>query len=116
MFENSTYQFADFPCLGFNKNWITISCNFFNSTQTAVRASIFAIHYPTLRTFTFTGFRFDKVTSGRICAAPCQTYSATTFPTVNAFQATAGGGSDVFVARIDNATTSANVGVGLNDS
>ena len=40
-----------------------------------------------------------------------QTFSSGSFPTVNPFQASLGGGSDVFVARIDNAATAANLSV-----
>jgi hypothetical protein len=77
-YENSTYQYADYPTLGFNKNWITISINMYNSTQTAVRRSVFMVHYPTLRnSFSATVFRADYGTSGVICGAPCVTYSAT---------------------------------------
>jgi hypothetical protein len=78
VYESSTYRYADFPTVGFNKNWITICCNFFNSTQLAVRRSAFAIHYPSLRdSYTFTAYRGDYGTSGVICGAPCVTYSAT---------------------------------------
>src|SRR5204863_2960018 len=45
-----------------------------------------------------------------------QTYSSTSFPLVNPFQATAGGGSDAFVVKINNASTSANLAVVQTDS
>jgi uncharacterized repeat protein (TIGR01451 family) len=45
-----------------------------------------------------------------------QTYSSNSFPTVGAFQSTHGGSSDVFVAKIDNATTSADLHVVQTDS
>ena len=78
VYESGTYRYADYPTVGFSKNWITISCNFFNSLQTAVRRSVFAIHYPSLRdSYTFTAYRADYGTSGVICGAPCVTYSAT---------------------------------------
>ncbi len=77
-YESSTYQYADFPTLGFNKNWITISINMYNSGQTTVRHSVFMVHYPTLRnSLTATVFRADDATTSRICGAPAVTYSAT---------------------------------------
>jgi uncharacterized repeat protein (TIGR01451 family) len=45
-----------------------------------------------------------------------QTLSATSFPTVRPFQAAHGGNSDAFLARIDNATTAADLSVGQSDS
>jgi len=77
-YESSTYQYADFPTLGFNRDWVTISINMYNSTQSTVRRSVFMVHYPTLLTsHTATVFRADYGTSNVICGAPVVTYSAT---------------------------------------
>src|SRR5205085_1294141 len=61
LFENSTFQFADFPTLGFNKNWITISINMFNSSFNLSGVTIVAIYYPDLRSGTMNAFRFDLI-------------------------------------------------------
>jgi hypothetical protein len=74
LYESSTRALADFPTLGFNKNWITVSINMYKSSGSFTGNSVIAIHYPSLRTGTFTGYRFDNTD---FCAAPCQTYSAT---------------------------------------
>src|SRR5204863_4865606 len=78
LFENSTFQFADFPTLGFNKNWITISINMFNSSFNLSGVTIVAIYYPDLRSGTMNAFRFDRSGGSNFCYAPVQTYSATT--------------------------------------
>ena len=75
-YENSTYQYADFPTMGFNKNWIAISINMYTSAQTAVRRSVFMVHYPTLlNSNTATVYRADNATSNIICGSPVVTYS-----------------------------------------
>ncbi len=74
LFLNGSSALYDFPTLGFNKNWITVSINRFNSGGALQGNTVITIHYPNLRSNAFTAFRFDR---SDFCAAPCQTYSAT---------------------------------------
>lgn len=77
-FENSTYTVVDFPTLGFNKNWITISTNMYSFLDSFGRKSVFMIHYPTLRdSARALVYRADNPVADLICGAPCVTYSAT---------------------------------------
>jgi hypothetical protein len=67
---------ADFPTIGFNKNWITISLNIFNLTSGALtRSDIYFIDYPPARTGTFGGSIFSLGGAGTV--QPAVTYSTT---------------------------------------
>jgi hypothetical protein len=70
-------KWADFPMLGFNKNWVAISINLFNITGSASNGSaILALDYPALRSGTSTGSMFTSNTIG-FCVNPCESYSDT---------------------------------------
>ncbi len=74
LYLNATSAQYDFPTLGFNKNWITVSINRYNSGGALQGNTVVALHYPSLLANTFTAFRFDR---GDFCASPAQTYSTT---------------------------------------
>lgn len=84
-----------------------------NPALSGAASLLYATHLGGLSTDAGFGLALD---TSRNIYVTGQTYSSASFPTVNPFQATAGGGSDAFVVKIDNATTSANVGVGQTDS
>lgn len=68
---------ADFPCLAFNKNWITISLNIFQSVAPGsfVESDIYFIDYPPARSGTFGGSLFRL--GGASTIQPAVTYSTT---------------------------------------
>src|SRR5258705_2923486 len=70
-------NFADFPMLGFNKNWVTASINMFSTTFNDDRSLV--IDYPTHRTRTLSRTYFTGVTAANAgrCMHPAITYSAT---------------------------------------
>lgn len=73
-------SFADFPMLGFNKNWIAIGYNMFtNSTLTNNDARILVIDYPSARAGVPAGsLSATNITGfGGICEHPVTTYSPT---------------------------------------
>ncbi len=73
-------NFADFPMLGFNKNWIVVSINMFNGVSGAFSdGRSLVIDYAALRTNTFTATYFFGVAAGNagFCMHPATTYSAT---------------------------------------
>ncbi len=72
-------NFADFPMLGFNKNWVAVSINMFNNTSGAFTdGRLLVINYPTLRTGTLSSMYFTGVTAanGGFCMHPATTYSS----------------------------------------
>ncbi|HTO92519.1 MAG TPA: T9SS type A sorting domain-containing protein [Candidatus Sulfotelmatobacter sp.] len=77
LYESTSIALADFPTLGFNKNWITVSINMYRNTGNANGVSILMIHYPSLRSGTWDAFRVDRTGTSNFCYAPVQTYSAT---------------------------------------
>ena len=62
--DAGTTLWADYPTLGFNKNWLAISLNMFTvATNASVSSTVYVIDYPTARTGTanatvFTGIGF----------------------------------------------------------
>ena len=68
---------ADFPMLGFNKNWLAVSLNMFTVAAGAFSTSrMFVIDYPALRGGTTTSTLFD-MGGGVFCVHPAETYSST---------------------------------------
>jgi hypothetical protein len=71
-----TNRGADFPAIGFNKNWITISLNIFNTTTGGfVESDIYFIDYPPARSGSFGGALFRL--GGASTIQPAVTYSTT---------------------------------------
>ena len=75
--DAANLNFADFPMLGFNQNWVVISINMFSSTFSNGRSLV--LDYPTLRTGTLSGTYFTGVSAANagFCMHPATTYSAT---------------------------------------
>jgi hypothetical protein len=76
------YRFAagatiDFPIVGFNKNWITVSINRYSNAGTFTRGITLVVNYPLARTGTGTGTLFNQAANTHFCSAPCATYSST---------------------------------------
>jgi hypothetical protein len=75
--DAGTTLWADFPMLGFNRNWVAVSVNMFTiAGGTSSGIVLFAVDYPTLRTGTATATAFTSTGAG-FCVNPCETYSAT---------------------------------------
>ncbi|MBA3243142.1 MAG: hypothetical protein H0T60_18130, partial [Acidobacteria bacterium] len=67
---------ADFPMLGFNKNWVAIGYNMHASTNNAfIRGEILVLDYPNLRAGTLCGSRVNA--GNNFCIHPATTLSAT---------------------------------------
>ncbi len=76
--DAGTVNWADFPMLGFNKNWISISVNLFTVAANANAGTIvFAIDYPTLRAGTANATAFPMTTASGFCHNPAETFSDT---------------------------------------
>lgn len=75
--DPAAVNFADFPMLGFNKNWVVVSINMFSNVFVDGRSLV--LDYPTLRTGTLTGSYFTGVSAANagFCMHPATTYSAT---------------------------------------
>jgi hypothetical protein len=72
-------NFADFPMLGFNKNWVVVSINMFNNSSGSFNdGRSLVIDYPTLRTGTLSSTYFTGVSasSAGFSMHPATTYSA----------------------------------------
>ncbi|TMQ69834.1 MAG: hypothetical protein E6K81_13985 [Candidatus Eisenbacteria bacterium] len=68
----------DFPTLGFNKNWICVSINQYNSTGTTFTGGVQVVaDYGAARAGTLSGVSTFTGAGTRFCAAPCVTVSAT---------------------------------------
>jgi hypothetical protein len=78
----SNNEWADFPTLGFNKNWFVVSVNMFpNAGGSFTEGRILVIDYPDLRTgpVTPTSTYITGITGGvgGFCMHPATTYSST---------------------------------------
>lgn len=76
--DAANLNFADFPMLGFNKNWVVVSINMFTSAGAFSNGRSLVLDYPTLRTGTLTGTYFTGVSAANagFCMHPATTYSA----------------------------------------
>jgi hypothetical protein len=71
-----TSAWADFPMLGFNKNWVAVSTNLFGSVNGFFhQGRLLVLDYPTLRTGTANGTLFTGAGLG-FCLHPAETYDA----------------------------------------
>jgi len=76
------YRFAigfqlDFPIVGFNKNWISISINRYSNIGAFQRGINLVVDYGQARSGVGTGTLFTQPTGTHFCSAPCATYSST---------------------------------------
>src|SRR6185437_11139497 len=72
-------EWADFPMLGFNKNWVVVAWNQFQTTGgNLVAGKMLIIDYPSLRAGTLNSSITTNTTGGtNFCMHPATTYSAT---------------------------------------
>ena len=77
LYNFATTNTLDFPDVGFNKNWISITVNRYSALGTFQRGLNLAVNYPSARAGTGTGTLFTHASQTHFCCAPCVTYSAT---------------------------------------
>ena len=77
--DDADTTWADFPCIGFNKNWIGISVNMFtvNSPYNFREGRLLTLNYPSARAGTWDGTIFVGILAGYggFCFHPAVTYS-----------------------------------------
>lgn len=73
-YDSTNTNWADFPCVGFNKNWVAINCNSVAQPGPAIPNKALVINYPSLRTNVFSATFFSGTGT---CAFPVSTYSST---------------------------------------
>ncbi|HEV7902597.1 MAG TPA: hypothetical protein VGO96_02055, partial [Pyrinomonadaceae bacterium] len=98
-------RFADFPSIGFNKNWITIAVNMhLNSTGAFAEGRVLAIDYATARSGNLLGISryFQNITAGQggFNMQPAVSYS----PTVTEGYLASHGSSSTTVGGVPTAT------------
>ncbi len=71
--DTGATDWADFPMLGFNKNWVAIGVNNFTLAGTFTVGKMFVIDYPTILTGTANATVFSGTA---FCTHPATTYSA----------------------------------------
>ncbi|HEX8354272.1 MAG TPA: hypothetical protein VF611_15290, partial [Pyrinomonadaceae bacterium] len=76
---NAQGEWADFPMLGFNKNWVAIGWNQFTiNTSAFVAGKMLVLDYPTLRAGTAGGTIFTNANAATgFCMHPATTFSST---------------------------------------
>ena len=76
---NAQGEWADFPMLGFNKNWVAIGWNQFTINNSAfVGGKMLVLDYPTLRAGAASGTQFTNPSAATgFCMHPVTTFSAT---------------------------------------
>ncbi len=73
--DPSTLTWADFPTIGFNKDYIAVNVNMYDNTRGSYLSSkALVVDYPALRAGTLTSWFVD---GSEYCSAPAATYSAT---------------------------------------
>lgn len=78
LYSFNTGATVDFPILGFNKNWISVNINQYNSAGTAfLHGTNLIVNYPSARTGTGSGTLVSLPNGTGFCSAPCNTYSST---------------------------------------
>ncbi len=96
---NANGEWADFPMLGFNKNWVAISVNMFSiSGGTNVNDKTLVIDYPQLLGNTSAATLFSGTAIG-FCNHPVTTFSATE-PTLYLAQHLSSGGATYKLSTI----------------
>ncbi|HYY56612.1 MAG TPA: proprotein convertase P-domain-containing protein, partial [Pyrinomonadaceae bacterium] len=73
--DSTNVAWADYPSVGFNKNWIVVTVNMFNiSTDSFVNEKIYAFNKANLYAFGAGSFSLFTDTSGGFTGAPAVTY------------------------------------------
>ena len=71
---------ADYPVVGFNKNWVAVGVNMFTiAGGTFSEGRVLSVNYPSLRGGAFSGTIFTGIASGSggFCMHPAETFSST---------------------------------------
>jgi len=76
LYSFNTAVTIDFPILGFNKNWISLSVNRYSIAGAFQRGINLVVDYPQARAGTGTGTLFTHAANTHFCSSPCVTYSA----------------------------------------
>jgi hypothetical protein len=76
LYSFNTLNTVDYPILGFNKNWISVSINRYSLGGTFQRGINLVVDYPQARAGTGTGTIFTLAAGTGFCASPCLTYSS----------------------------------------
>ncbi|MGB8509661.1 MAG: hypothetical protein WCD76_14840, partial [Pyrinomonadaceae bacterium] len=76
---DATLNFADFPMLGYNQNFVAVAVNLFNSAGAFSQGRVLTLDYPQLRAGTAAATLFTGITSanGGFCFHPVTTFSQT---------------------------------------
>lgn len=79
LYSFNTGSTIDFPILGFNKNWISLSVNRYGSGALPQfqRGINLVVDYPMARAGTGSATLFTQSANTHFCSAPCVTYSTT---------------------------------------
>ncbi|MDO8672156.1 MAG: hypothetical protein Q7O66_12120, partial [Dehalococcoidia bacterium] len=73
--SGGTDWWADYPAVGFNKNWVAISVNMFGTSDSVFKESrVLIVNYPSLIAGTFSASLVTAVTDFTV--RPCVTYSS----------------------------------------
>jgi hypothetical protein len=95
---NAGGEWADFPMLGFNKNWVAVTWNQFVTTTGAnVAARGILLDYPALRAGTNNSYGFSI--TGAFCFHPATTFSPTE-PVLYFAEHLSSGGATYFVGTV----------------
>ncbi len=77
LYNFNTGYTIDYPILGFNKNWISVSVNRYSNIGLFQRGINLVVNYPLAQGGTGTGTIFTLPSNSGFCASPCLTYSNT---------------------------------------
>ena len=98
---NANGEWADFPMLGFNKNWVAVTWNDFTiNTGASIAAKGILMDYPQLRAATVNAYSFTI--TGAFCFHPVTTFSATE-GTLYFIEHLSSGGATYFVGTVTGA-------------
>lgn len=73
-YDSTNTNWADFPVMGFNKNWVAIGINSVAQPGPGIPNKTFVFDYPQLRAGSLTATAFSGT---EVCATPVITYSST---------------------------------------
>ncbi len=76
---SATLNFADFPMLGYNQNFVAVAANLFNTAGTFTEGRVLVLDYPQLRAGTASAALITGISSanGGFCFHPVTTFSQT---------------------------------------
>ena len=99
-------NWADFPCLGFNRKWVAINVDMFttNASPSYVKSRMLVMDYAQLRSGVFSGVLIEGT---GMCSFPASTYSATEDTLYVATHLSSGSGTyrlDTITGAVSSAT------------